>query len=137
VPGNIPGFTSFYDTGTYVPTYTGSTTSGVTTYTVQVGWYTRIGAIAHVTGTIVWTAATGTGNVRISLPFTSVNNSGQRHAGSVYTESVTFANGSIQAVNFANNNTLRLYSPATNAGSTELVIEAAGQVVFTIWYAVA
>jgi len=120
--------------GTYTPTYEGSGTPGVTTYTLQSGQYTRLGPIVYVTGTITWTAATGTGNVRISLPLTSANTSGQRHAGSVYTESVTFANGSIQAVNFANNNTLRLFSPATNAASTELVIEAAGTIIFSIWY---
>jgi hypothetical protein len=121
---------------TYTPTYEGSTVPGATTYTTQAGWYIRIGSIVFVTGTLVWTAATGTGNVRISLPFTSSNTSGQRHAAYVYTESVTFANGSIQGVNFANNNTLRLFSPATNAGSTELSMEAAGTIVFSIWYAV-
>lgn len=118
----------------YTPTYLGSSTPGTTTYSTQSGWYTRIGPIVFVTGTLVWTNATGTGNVRILLPFTSSNTSAQRHAGAVYIESVTFANGSIQAVNFANNNTLRLYSPATNAGSTELSIETAGTIVFSIWY---
>lgn len=123
-------------TGTYTPTYQGSTTGGVTTYTTQAGWYVKIGGVVFVTGTLIWTNATGTGNVRISLPFTSSNTSGQRHVGEVYTESVTFANGSIQAVNFANNNTLRLFSPATNLGSTELSIETAGTIVFSLWFAV-
>lgn len=126
----------FIEIDTYTPTYTGSTTAGTTTYTTQQGWYTRVGSIVFVTGTLIWTAATGTGNVRISLPFTSSNTSGQRHAGSLYLESVTFANGSVQAVNFANNNTLRLFSPATNAGSTELSIEAAGTIVFSLWFEV-
>ena len=27
-PGNIPGFTSFYDTGTFVPTWVGGTIAG-------------------------------------------------------------------------------------------------------------
>lgn len=124
----------FLETGTYTPTYQGSSTGGTTTYSTQSGWYVRIGNIIFTTGTLIWTNATGTGNVRISLPFTSSNTSAQRHVGAVYTESVTFANGSIQAVNFANNNTLRLYSPATNAGSTELSIEAAGTIIFSIWY---
>lgn len=121
---------------TWTPTYTGSATAGTTTYTAQVGWYVRIGNIVFVLGHLVWTNATGTGNVRISLPFTSSNTSGQRTAGAVWTDSVTFANGSIQALNFANNAVLRLYSPATNAGSTELSIETAGTIIFAIWYLV-
>lgn len=122
--------------GTYTPTYQGSTTGGTTTYTTQQGWYIRIGSVIFATGTLIWTNATGTGNVRILLPFTSSNTSGQRHAAYVYTENVTFANGSIQGVNFANNDTLRLFSPATNAGSTELSIEVAGTIIFSIWYVI-
>lgn len=120
----------------YTPTYQGSTTGGSTTYTTQQGWYIRIGNIVLATGTLVWTAASGTGNVRILLPVTSKNTSGQRYIGAVYTESVTFANGSIQAVNFANNNTLRLFSPITNGAATELSIEAAGTIIFSILYQV-
>lgn len=122
--------------GTWTPTYTGSSSAGVTTYSTQSGWYVQFGNSVFATGTLIWTNATGTGNVRISLPFTSSNTSGQRHAGSLYLESVTFANGSVQAVNFANNNTLRLFSPATNAGATELSIETAGTIVFSLWFQV-
>lgn len=123
-------------TTAYTPTYLGSSTPGTTTYTAQAGWYTRIGNVVFVTGNLAWTNATGTGNVRISLPFASSNTSGQRHSGSAWTESVTFANGSIQSLNFANNDTLRLYSPATNAGSTELSIETAGTIIFSLWYVI-
>ena len=59
--------------GTYVPTLTGSATAGTTTYTTQAGFYTIVGNIIYVEGFITISAATGTGNAVISLPFTVKN----------------------------------------------------------------
>ena len=42
-PGGITGFTTFYATGTFIPAYAGTGTAGVWTYSVQTGFYTRIG----------------------------------------------------------------------------------------------
>src|SRR5947207_5568197 len=87
--------TIYYAKGTYLPTYLGTTTPGVTTYTTQEGYYTRIGNLVFVNGLVVWTAATGTGSGLISLPFIlDVNR--PRATGAVRTSAVTFANGSIQ-----------------------------------------
>jgi len=69
VPGGIPGFTSFYASGVYTPTYLGLTTPGVTTYTTQLGSWTRNGRMVTVTVFLNWSAATGTGIAIISLPF--------------------------------------------------------------------
>lgn len=74
VPGGIPGFTSFYAHGTFVPTYLGTGTAGVWTYSAQAGFYTRIGNRCFFNLNI--TAATRptppTINARIvGLPFTS------------------------------------------------------------------
>jgi hypothetical protein len=62
---------SVYEEGTYVPTLEGGTTAGTTTYTAQVGFYTKIGNRVNFDLTIIYTAATGTGEARISLPFTA------------------------------------------------------------------
>ena len=67
-PGGVTGFDTFYQTSTYTPTYFGGTTAGATTYSFQQGKWTRIGNLIFVTGAVVWTAATGTGNACIALP---------------------------------------------------------------------
>lgn len=137
IPGNITGFSAFYDVGTYTPTYLGATTPGATTYTLQQGGWRRIGAAIIVTGTVVWTAATGTGSANYSLPFAPVNTANQFFSGSVRVDSVTFANGTPEIVITPGNAFFQLVTPLTNAASPALVIEAAGNVVFTVVYFVA
>lgn len=120
-----------YAFGTFVPTYFGATTAGVTTYTTQEGQYIRKGSEITVWGKLVWTAATGTGVIRLGgLPFTPAYDA----AFTVRTVNVTFANGSIQGILQAGNVVAQLFSPATNAGGTELVIEAAGTISYQITY---
>lgn len=58
-----------YEEGTWTPTLVGGTTAGTTTYANQVGYYTRIGNLVTCFARIVVTAATGTGDARVSLPF--------------------------------------------------------------------
>lgn len=67
----------------YTVTYTGATTAGTTTYSVQSGFYSRIGNLIFVQFAIQVSAATGTGNVSISLPFAS-NSGGPTFVGSVF-----------------------------------------------------
>lgn len=58
--------------GTFTPTVVGSGTAGVGTYTSQEGFYTRIGDRVFYQLRVIWSATTGTGNLRIGgLPFTS------------------------------------------------------------------
>lgn len=122
-------------TGTYTPTYLGGTTPGVTTYSVQYGAYTRFGNIVFFTATVVWTAATGTGDANISIPFTARNASAnEAFAMPVRTVSVTFANGSVQGQITDNTAFFFMLSPATNAAGTNVAIEAAGNIVASGWY---
>lgn len=137
VPGAIPGFTSFYAQGTYSPTYLGGTTAGATTYTLQQGAWTRIGNVVIVTGTVIWTAATGTGNAQVSLPLTSVNVANQNYSGGLRTINVTFANSTPQIQIVPNTNFFIMLSPLTNAASTNVAMEAAGNIIFTVMYFVA
>ena len=53
---------STYAEGTWVPTLDG-TISGVTTYSIQTGYYTRIGNLVWCTFVAVGSAATGTGTI--------------------------------------------------------------------------
>lgn len=118
----------------YIPTYLGGTTAGTTTYSVRLGGYARIGQMVTAWGTLVWTNATGTGNARISLPFTASASSSNSVAAYVRTVNVTFANGSIQAQVAAGTNYIEMFSPATNAAGTTLAVEAAGNIIFTVTY---
>jgi len=137
VPGNVPGFSQFYDFGTWVPTYLGGTTAGVTTYTTQVGAWVRIGALVVATATVQWSAATGTGDAELSLPFTSVSTTNKFYAVPVRTNLVTFANSAPVGQLINNSAFIILTSPATNAASATVQIEAAGLVIYTASYFVA
>lgn len=125
-----------YDTGTYTPTYEGGTTPGATTYTTQDGFWARAGSVVFFSGRVTWTAATGTGVAQISLPFTTQNTTGMRYAFSVWTDNVTFANGSIQAQTAPNVAFFNMRSPLTNAAGTNVAVEGAGDIIFSGWFRV-
>lgn len=125
-----------YGKGTYSPTYLGSVTPGATTYTLQSGAWVRIGSLAVIHGAVVWTAATGTGNAQISLPFTILA-SNPRASGSVRVNGVTFANSAPQVEVDTGLSLFTLQSPLTNAAPTTVAIEAAGNIVFTVAFRIA
>ena len=65
-----------YATGTYTPTMVG-VVAGVTTYTSQLGFYTRIGNVVYAQAQVTGSAATGTGDINYgALPFTIKNQAG-------------------------------------------------------------
>lgn len=124
-----------YLENTFTPTYIGSVTAGTTTYTTQVGEYTRIGRVVVATLNLVWTNATGTGFARLGgLPFTSANITSIFYTFQPQTNFVTFANGSIEGLLLNNSTQGTMTSPATNAANTELAIEVAGTLRATIIY---
>lgn len=62
---------SIYEKGTYTPTVVGGTTTGVTTYTVQTGYYVRYQGLVDLYGQVAYSSITGTGDLRLgSYPFT-------------------------------------------------------------------
>lgn len=120
------------DSDTYTPTYIGGTTAGTTTYTFQSGAWKRFGSQIVVIGQINWTAATGTGEARISLPFTPV---GYNVSGTVWLGSITFANST--PLVFASPSSgayFVLDSPLSNAGATRVQVEAAGTLIWQLTY---
>lgn len=76
----------------WTPTISGSTTNGSGTYTTNEGYYYRQGLLCHVWFYLVWTAHTGTGNIKLDLPF-NVRLSAQ----DFYTDSVEVANIALSA----------------------------------------
>lgn len=133
-PGGVGGYDTFYASSTYTPTYLGLTTAGVTTYLLQEGEYTRIGRVCTVNGRINWSAATGTGQAAISLPFACANT--YRTTGAVFVDGVTFANGPPQMLVTPGNSYFTLFSPLTNAAPTAVNIEAAGLIIWQVTYIV-
>lgn len=125
-----------YSKGTYLPEYLGNTTAGVTMYSTQQGYYTRIGRVVFFNGIVVWTAATGTGQATLSLPFTASAATNNRVSIAVRTSTVTFANGSVQTRIAPGDSRVFFDSPLTNAASTDILVEAAGNIVFAGWFIV-
>lgn len=121
---------------TYTPTYVGGTSAGTTTYTSQTGVYRQVGNMVFFSAKVVWTAANGTGNARISLPSTAANVSNQEFAVQVYHTAVTFANGSVVGRIQPNTAYVEFLSPATNAAGTAIAVEAAGTMVVSGFYVV-
>jgi hypothetical protein len=121
--------------GTYTPTYLGGTTPGATTYSAQQGAWWRYGPIVLVTGTVTWSAATGTGTARISLPFTAASTANQNLGGACVVSGVTFANSAPELFIVPATAYFTLVSPLTNAAAAAVAIEAAGTIVFSAFYA--
>lgn len=79
---------SNYAEGTWTPTIVGQSVAGTTTYVAQAGYYTRIGNLVTIFGTVTYTAATGTGNLLIGgFPFTIKNQSNYFPTGAVAEDS--------------------------------------------------
>lgn len=130
--GFFPAF-GVDNVGTWTPTYVGGTTAGTTTYSVQAGQWARFGPVVIAGAIVLWTAATGTGEARVSLPFTSGVNNGFAY-GSGFTDSVTIGTFTPYVFLNPNNQYVRLFTPANNAASALVNVEAAGDIRFTIAY---
>lgn len=75
---------SVYAEGTWTPTVVGGGTAGTTTYSLQNGYYTKIGNMVTVWGQMNGSAATGTGAATIGgLPFTIKSQAGYAPQGSI------------------------------------------------------
>jgi hypothetical protein len=82
-----------YEEGTFTPTVTGVSTAGTTTYTSQFGFYTKIGRQVFVVVDVAYTAATGTGGMKIQMPFASANSGGTSGVGSIMTNNLNWTAG--------------------------------------------
>lgn len=77
--------------GTWTPVISGSSVAGVGTYVTEQGFYTRIGRIVYFELGITTSAHTGSGEARITLPFTA--NATQFHCGGGFLVNITFPAG--------------------------------------------
>ena len=127
-----------YEEGTWTPTIVGTSTAGTGTYSTQVGRYTKIGRQVYCVGALIWTAHTGTGNMRIEgLPFSSLNVSELFNAAVFsYVANITMPANSILMGDMPNNTSrINLRSVVTGGGlPSVLTIDPAGNLYFSITY---
>jgi hypothetical protein len=108
-----------YEEGTFTPTATGSTTSGTTTYQLQVGHYTKIGRIVNIVFIVDYTAMTGTGDIVVGgLPFNVANLSENYVPGSIVVSGLNWGGGSmISPLAFPNTNNVYFYYQSDDGGA--------------------
>lgn len=84
---------------TFTPTLTGATTGGSTTYTAQVGYYSRIGNTVFFHLIVAYSAATGTGNMVLGgFPLTIKNQSTYQPIWVTRMDGVTLPASSVELV---------------------------------------
>lgn len=125
-----------YAKGSYAPTNVGGTSAGTTTYSQQQGWYWKIGQLVFVTGQVVWTTATGTGDARISVPFTPSASAGFRATGSLRLSNVTFTTTTPELLLEPTAAFFTMHAPVSNNTANVVQMEAAGLVTFSLCYGV-
>ena len=127
-----------YEEGTWTPVIAGQTTAGTGTYSTQVGRYTKVGILVHCVGTLIWTAHTGTGNMRIEgLPFTALNVSELFNAAVfAYISNITMpANTTLMGDMTNNTSRITLRSVVTGGGTpSPLAMDSSGNIYFSITY---
>ena len=126
-----------YEEGTWTPTVRGEGTAGTTTYTLQQGYYTKIGNTVFLYCSVSYSAATGTGPLQIQgVPF---NNVDRVTMGAVRIQDLNLPNTSTWFVaSFQNTSgTMTLNGCGDDVGTTEVVLsnESAG-IIFQITYRV-
>lgn len=134
---------NYVPSGPWTPTLTGASVAGTTTYSVQQGYYTRIGNLVTVQGIITISAATGTGDAVLGgLPFIIKNQTNGNTTGSlqlVGSAGWTFPAGTTYLVPnvLVNTTTTKIYgSGSGTAGGQLQMANAAATFVISLTYQV-
>ena len=127
-----------YEEGTFTPIVQGSTTAGVGVYTTQDARYTKVGRLVTAEIYIVWTAHTGTGNLKIGgLPFTA-NASYYSGATIGLASNITLsASNTISAFNQINATYINIIQSPVGGGTfSDVPMDVAGTMVLSCTYSV-
>ena len=124
----------------FTPTALGSAVAGTTTYTIQQGYYTRIGDIVFIDLYIAYSAATGTGNLTIgALPFTVNNAANSAFLGTLRLDGVTWPIGTTSlsiSATVNSTNALLLGSGSTIASAVVQIANTSTLIQASFWYRV-
>jgi len=124
-----------YEEGTFTPTIVGDGTAGTTTYTVQLGSYTKIGKVVNFKIDLGWSGQTGTGSLIIGgLPFTSVNDSFVSVC-SARASNLTYTAGASLAAQVQSNSTsMYPVQSVNNAAIATIPVDTSGQLSISGFY---
>src|SRR3990167_6726222 len=124
-----------YEEGTWTPDVNG-TTAGTTTYTTNVGKYTKIGRMVTVNAMSIWTSATGSGDFRInSLPFSAASDS-IRTPVTLYFDSVAATAGAtvVGRINEGLSNIVPQLIPSGGGAEGAFTFDTAGSMFLSATY---
>jgi hypothetical protein len=130
-----------YEEGTFTPTIIGTTSAGTGTYSAnsQIGRYTKIGNRVYFTIYLVWTAHTGTGNIRVTgLPFTSIATTNTYNAVAIWNANIALtALNLLTAYVNVNAITIEIQQYPTGGGAAAAVaMDTSGAIMLTGHYEV-
>jgi hypothetical protein len=118
--------------GTFTPTYYGSTTAGTTTYTFQRGTYRTEGDILFFSARISWTGATGTGSAVVGgLPIVSRATNDSSFV--VLALNHTFTGSGMVGYMYGSVSVFQFISPISG-GTANVAIDTAGELLITGQY---
>lgn len=127
-----------YETGTWSPTIFGTAVAGSGTYSVTPsGLYTRINNTVTVLANLLWTAHTGSGNARFTLPFVGASGSNNISSFTIgYINNYTMTASNVgYLINIPNNATMEFYQTPVGGGtSTAVALDTAAQIIFSGTY---
>lgn len=115
-----------YEEGTWTPVLSGNTSAGVGTYTTQVGEYTKVGRLVQFNLRVAWTAHTGTGVMKFSLPFS--NDSSLDVPVSAFVGTAPAFTGQLFSYVRASGDNARIADLSAAPGTSDLSITATGSV---------
>jgi len=131
----------FIQNTTWTPVIQGSTAAGAGTYSTQIGRYSKFGDIVFCTAYLVWSAHTGTGNMRLGgLPYTVRNTTNAFwSSGGNFFANITMVALSTYLCAYVQPNTtyLNFADMTPSAGSSSTAIDTAGTVIVTFMYSTA
>lgn len=120
-----------YEEGTFTPTIIGQTTPGTGTYSLNVGFYTKIGDRVAFNVAINMSAHTGSGNMRLAgLPFTSSGASGDLSYFEAAASSLTYS-GELKAVVSGNSTEAQFLSMASGTSLSAVALDTSCELRLT------
>ena len=121
---------------TWTPTIKGSGAAGTGTYTVQNGWYLRKNLVSEIVFIVQWSAHTGTGNLKLNLPFKSFKLGNAIWTGSISVSGLTYPAGTTECNLIIDDDALTAGVVCSGTGTTRasMVIGGSGVLVGSMRY---
>lgn len=116
-----------YEEGTWTPVAFGTSSSGTASYSIQKGFYVKIGRSVHYQMYIGWTGHTGTGTLRFSgLPYNAdISGNVAYSAPTVsYVSGLTFGSGQLGGYITSGGNAISILMNNSNTNPTAINVDA-------------